>query len=98
MLNISVIIVKIKSLPKKYILIGIIAITLIVIGIFTILKSKQNLGYDFVEARKGTLPQEVNVSGKLKPSQNLDLGFEIGGVLILFEVALPNLIFKKRLN
>ncbi|PIP18507.1 MAG: hypothetical protein COX42_00465 [Parcubacteria group bacterium CG23_combo_of_CG06-09_8_20_14_all_35_6] len=98
MLNISVIIVKIKSLPKKYILIGMIAIISISVGIFTILKLKQGLGYDFIEARKGTLSQEVSVSGKLKPSQSLDLGFEIGGVLILFGVALPNLIFKKRLN
>ena len=71
--------IKIKSLPKKYLLIGAAAIILIMIGSFAILKSRQGLGYDFVEAKKGTLSQEVSVSGKLKPSQSLDLGFEVGG-------------------
>ena len=62
-------------IPKKYLLIGAAAIILIIIGSFAVLKSRQGLGYDFVEAKKGTLSQEVSVSGRLKPSQSLDLSW-----------------------
>ena len=56
-------------IPKKYLLIGAAAIILITIGSFAVLKSRQGFGYKFVEAKKGTLSQEVSVSG----SQSLDL-------------------------
>jgi len=35
--------------------------------------------YDFVVAEKGTLIQEINVTGKVKPSEKVELSFERGG-------------------
>ncbi|MDP3093514.1 MAG: efflux RND transporter periplasmic adaptor subunit [bacterium] len=67
-----------KLLSKKYIFV-VIAIIVIISGSFIYFKGKGKPKYNFVLAKNGTLFQEVSVSGKIKPAQSLDLGFEISG-------------------
>jgi HlyD family secretion protein len=55
------------------------AVLILIVGGFAFLKGKTGSDYIFIEAKKGTLFQEVSVSGRLKPSQSLDLGFEVSG-------------------
>ena len=57
----------------------LIAVVFLAAAGLIFLKGKTGSDYIFVEAKKGTLFQEVSVSGRLKPSQSLDLGFEVSG-------------------
>jgi len=57
----------------------LIAVVFLAAAGLIFLKGKTGSDYIFVEAKKGTLFQEVSVSGQLKPSQSLDLGFEVSG-------------------
>lgn len=67
------------KISRKNLLIGGIAVLLIIIIGAVVFKSKNKSGYDFITAGKGTLVQEVSVSGRLKPRQGLDMGFETIG-------------------
>ncbi|MBU4350946.1 efflux RND transporter periplasmic adaptor subunit [Patescibacteria group bacterium] len=71
-------IIKKIKMSKKNLLIASAVVLIVIVGV-VILKSRNKIGYDFVMAQKGTLIQEVNVSGRLKPRQGLDMGFETSG-------------------
>ncbi len=69
---------KIKMSKKNLLILSTVVLIVIIAGI-VILKSKNKIDYDFITAQKGVLIQEVNVSGRLKPRQGLDMGFETSG-------------------
>lgn len=66
-------------MSKKNLLILSTVVLIVIIAGIVILKSKNKIDYDFITAQKGVLIQEVNVSGRLKPRQGLDMGFETSG-------------------
>lgn len=57
--------------------------TLIIIGLliggYSYFTRVKNPTYDFVLAKKGNLVQEVSVTGRVKPSESVNLAFESGG-------------------
>lgn len=60
-----------------------IVLALIIVGVFAggyvyFNQNKQPV-YDYVVAKKGNITQEVNVTGKVKPAENVDLAFERSG-------------------
>lgn len=67
------------KITKKSILIGIIV--LIAIGFFinTTYLKKEKSGIDFFIVKKSDIVQEVSVTGSIKPADEVDLGFEVGG-------------------
>ncbi len=66
-------------MKKKYI---ISALGIVVIGLSiayaTIFKEKKP-NYDFIEAKRVNLVQEVSVTGRIEAVKNVDLAFELGG-------------------
>ena len=48
--------------------------------------------YEFVEAKRGDLIQEVSVTGRVKPSESVDLSFEVGGKVEAVEADLGDTV------
>lgn len=67
-----------KKIIKKPIFIAGIVIVLIIAGYFYFNRSKKP-GYDTVIAERGTIVQEVSVTGKVRPAEEVDLAFEKAG-------------------
>jgi len=65
-----------KIYKKPIFIIGVVI--LIIISYFYFSRSK-NPSYKTVIAEKGTVIQEVSVTGKVKPAENVDLAFEKSG-------------------
>lgn len=66
---------------KKKITIVIIPLVLIASGYFYFTKEKKS-EYNYVVAEKGDVIQEVNVTGKVESSENVDLAFEKSGKIV----------------
>ena len=58
------------------------AIILLGIGGYKFLGSNSNTDKDFVTVRKGDVRQAVNVTGRVKAAQNVDLAFEKAGRVV----------------
>jgi HlyD family secretion protein len=68
-----------KNLIKKPIfIIGLVVIVVIIVGYFYFSKTKKP-DYEVIIAKNGTVIQEVSVTGKVKPAENVDLAFEKSG-------------------
>ena len=69
------------NLFKKYIALTVVIIIIIISSIFYFLSKDDILSFDFVIAQRTDLVQEVNVTGRVKPAESVDLAFEkIGSV------------------
>lgn len=69
-----------KPFFKKPIVIAVSAIILTVaIGGFVFYKVTKQPIYNYTAVKKGTIIQEVSVTGRVKPAQSVDLAFETGG-------------------
>src|SRR3989344_4425981 len=68
-----------KTFFKSKFGISIVAIIVIVAGGITISKLKGGVAHTFIEAKKGAISQEVIVTGKITPVDELDLAFERTG-------------------
>ncbi|MCX6790691.1 MAG: biotin/lipoyl-binding protein, partial [Candidatus Gribaldobacteria bacterium] len=67
-------------MKKKFIIIIISAVLVFIIGGGILLnKSQQKLPYEYTTVKKQNLVQEVTVTGKVKPAQNVQLSFEKSG-------------------
>lgn len=66
---------KIKARPRLSIIVGVLTIILLIV-IFT---GGSDKNITFVEVKKGTISQEVAVTGKTVPNSNVKLGFERSG-------------------
>lgn len=67
-----------QKIYKKPIFIVAVIIILIIAGYFYFSRAKKP-NYETVVAKKGTVVQEVSVTGKVKPAENVDLAFEKAG-------------------
>jgi len=68
-----------KNLIKKpVIIVSIVAIVVVVAGYFYFSGSKKP-NYEFAIAKRADIVQEVSVTGRVKPAENVDLAFEKGG-------------------
>lgn len=73
----------------------------IVISVFTVASlfvwvtyfKKEKSGIDFIVAEKSDLIQEVSVTGSIKPADEVDLGFEIGGKVSNVSVDVGDKVF-----
>lgn len=87
---------KIKNITKKQIvLLGI----LLIFGVFAYLylnKTKESL-YEFVVVSKTDIVDEVSVTGRVKPSQSIDLAFEKGGKISGVYVKVGDTVYKGQL-
>lgn len=71
---------------KKPVIIGAIVIVAL-IGGYTYLSSTRKPVNDFVVAKRGTVVQEVSVTGNTKPVQDVDLAFEKAGKVAWVNIA-----------
>jgi len=68
----------IKWVKKPIVILSVVILAVIVAGYFYFARSKTPT-YEFVVAKRGEIVQEVNVTGRVKPAQNVDLAFEKSG-------------------
>lgn len=83
---------KIKKLPLKYKIIGIIAIFLL--GFFILSGNKKPVAFQFASAKKQDLRQEITGAGTLTGKSNLDLHFKTGGKLAYINVEVADKIYQ----
>lgn len=81
------------KLTKKQVYIIGGAILLIVLGYLTFGGSKDSL-YSYVQVSKGDVIQEVSVTGKVKPSDDVSLAFERGGRISGINVEVGDKVYK----
>ncbi len=68
-----------KTIKKPiFIVLALIVIGIFAGGYFYFNQNKQPV-YDYVVAKKGNITQEVNVTGRVKPAEDVDLAFERSG-------------------
>jgi len=67
-----------KIFTKKHIVIALIAVVIVGVGMWR-LKTPAAPTYEFTMAQRGDIVQLVSVTGKVKPTENVDLAFEISG-------------------
>ncbi len=67
----------IKILKKPLILVPLILVVVLIVGL--IVFRKKQLPYEFVTVKKSDLVQEVSVTGRVKPAEDVNLAFEQGG-------------------
>ena len=68
----------IKVFSKKYVF-AAIAVFLLIGGGLVFFKGKGKEKYGFVVAQRKTIIQQVSVTGRIKPAESVDLGFETTG-------------------
>ena len=81
---------KIKKINRK-IIIPTVIIVVLIFG-YLIFK-KDEAPYEFVEARKGDLIQEVSVTGRVKPATSVDLSFERSGKIAMLSAFVGQRVF-----
>jgi len=67
-----------RYLDKKYIIIAVAAV-LVIAGIIYFTGGEKTKKYDIAVVTKGNVVQEVNVTGKVRPVDRVELAFENGG-------------------
>lgn len=77
------IISKIKARPRLSIIVGVLAVIILIL-IFT---SGSDKNITFVEVKKGTISQEVAITGKTVPNSDVKLGFERSGKITRVNVS-----------
>lgn len=66
---------------KKWVIISIIILALVGGGVYWKTTSTKAPAYDLVEVKKGTVSQEVTVTGRVEPAEDAMLSFETGGIV-----------------
>ena len=69
---------KIIVLLKSKLFIALASVA-VIIGGYTIYQNTRPQTYPTVPVSRGAIREEVNITGKVKPAQNLDIAFEKGG-------------------
>ncbi len=75
-----------KARPRLSIIVGVLAVIVLIV-IFT---GGADKTITFVEVKKGTISQEVNVTGKTVPNSDVSLGFERSGKITKVNVSVGN--------
>ncbi|AKM78423.1 MAG: RND family efflux transporter MFP subunit [Candidatus Wolfebacteria bacterium GW2011_GWE1_48_7] len=82
---------KIKALIKnKWVITGVVV--LLVIGGYVYRKNTTAQTYETTAATLGQVREEVSITGKVRPTQNLDIAFEKGGRVARIRVAVGNTV------
>lgn len=83
------------QLTKKqiYIIVGIILIIILGIWIFG---GPKKSNYSYVQVQRGDVIQEVSVTGRVKPSEDVDLAFERGGKIAGINVKIGDKVGKNQ--
>jgi len=68
-----------KKKSKKFLIIIILVIVALGVGAYFFLRGEKESFYDFAIAERGSLSQEVSVTGRVQPSKSVDLAFEKTG-------------------
>ena len=82
------------SLIKKPL--NIFLLTVLIGGIVWLvisLRGDSNLGFDTVQVRAGTIEREVNVTGRIKTSDSVDLAFERSGKIAFVNAQIGQKVF-----
>lgn len=80
----------IKNLFKKPIVIVAAVVLIIIVGYFSLSGSKAPT-YNSIVVQRGSVLQEVSVTGRVKPAQSVDLAFEKGGKVAVINVAVGDI-------
>lgn len=72
----------IKFIKKPLSIIFIIVILNLVLGGYFYFNREKKSEFDIITAKKGNLIQEVSVTGRVKPSKNVELAFEKSGKVL----------------
>ena len=75
----------INFFKKPIVIFFLIVAVAAVVGGFYYSSREEVVTYDFVEAQRGELVQEVSVTGNVKPSESVDLAFEVSGKIAKVE-------------
>lgn len=78
---------------KKPEVIFILIIAVVALGVYTYRAIVKKPAYDFVVAKKGTIIQEVSVTGRVKAAESVDLAFEKSGKVGAVYVKIGSKIF-----
>lgn len=70
---------KIILFIRKHPILNTVLAILIVVALFFIFRGNNSSAESFVEVNKGTITQEVNVTGKMQASSSVELAFERSG-------------------
>ncbi len=81
-----------KLLGKRWLVITVIILVLIIGGYFYFSGGKSE-GPQVVTAKRGTIIQEVTVTGKTKPVEDVDLSFEKSGRVVRVNVDVGDKVF-----
>ncbi len=84
----------IKKKNNKFLIFGAVGIVVLIAVIYFIWGGDKELSYDFVVVEKGKVVQEISVTGRVKPSKDVDLAFEKGGKIAGVYVDVGDEIFK----
>lgn len=67
---------------KRWILYSVIAVVVIIGAIYFIKSRNANSAYQFITVNKGSITQEVTVTGNTTPISSVDMSFQNGGTII----------------
>jgi RND family efflux transporter MFP subunit len=68
-----------KTIRKPIFIVSALIIVAILAGGYVYFNQSNKTVYDYVVAKKGNITQQVNVTGKVKPAEDVDLAFERSG-------------------
>jgi HlyD family secretion protein len=80
-----------KKVPRWQMVTTIIVI-LFVLGYILLFRSSTPSG-DIVKVERGTVTQEVRITGNTKPLESVNLAFELGGKIVVTNVVVGNHVF-----
>jgi len=83
-----------KKLNKKWIIIGIIILAVIIIFLFNGFFKKDKNGVETEKVARGTLVQEVSETGVVKPAEEINLGFKTAGRVEKINVSVGDAVKK----
>ncbi|PIR66505.1 MAG: hypothetical protein COU51_03095 [Parcubacteria group bacterium CG10_big_fil_rev_8_21_14_0_10_36_14] len=78
--------------PKVFIPILVILAGIIAVSIYFSVTKKTE--YNYAEVKKGTILQEVSITGRVKPAESVDLAFEQGGKIGRVNINIGDKVYK----
>lgn len=76
-----------KFIKKPWVIIAGIILLVVIFGIYKNISGQKNAGRETAVVKKETLSQEISVTGKVEPVENVDLAFEKIGKVMKVNVA-----------
>ncbi|MFC1612345.1 efflux RND transporter periplasmic adaptor subunit [Patescibacteria group bacterium] len=85
-----------KKLSKKTIILIVVGVVIVagITGLVIYNKFIKKQVYNYVEVEKGTISQEVSVTGRVKPAKSVDLALEVSGKVGAVYVDVGSKVYK----